>query len=95
MVFNQFQTHTGEIVTGDRLQAACEAVALWYEENARACLTSDDYPPHVTQQTKEDLARQRYEWAESVRKRDNLTNFSVWQRVNARLTGECVAFLPK
>lgn len=91
-----FKTSTGETLTADnpRLIAACETVAQFYEENARAILASKDFPAHVTQARKEEMARYRHTWAKQTRQRENLANFSVWQRVNTELTGECVAFLP-
>ena len=88
-----FRTHSGDIVTGEKLQAACEAVAQWYEENARAVRKEDAYASHVTEARKEQALLDKYAWAEKVRQRKNLHNFSVWQRVNAELTGECVALL--
>jgi len=91
----QFRTHTGEIVDGDRLQTACESVAHWAEQNAYAIRNEDEYASHVTEAEKDEYLRQDLEWAEKIRKQENLHNFSVWQRVNAELTGKCVAFLPK
>ena len=31
---------------------------------------------------------------QAVRERSNLANFTIWQKLNTILTGECVAFLP-
>jgi len=92
-----FRTHTGEVLTPDnpRLVAACESVAQWYEDNARAVRGEDAYASHVTEAQKDKNMQDQFAWAESVRQRENLNNFSVWQRVNTELTGECVAFLPK
>lgn len=39
----QFKTHTGEVVTGERLQAALNVVADFWESNARAIRESGDY----------------------------------------------------
>jgi hypothetical protein len=94
MVFHSFRTHTGEVVTGERLQAACKAVAQWQEENARAIRREDTYASHVTEEQKEQALSEYLAWAEKNRKQENLHNFSVWQRVNTELTGECVALLP-
>lgn len=48
-----FRTHTGEIVTGDRLQAALSKVADDWRNLARAIRKEDRYAPHVTDATKE------------------------------------------
>ena len=92
-----FRTHNGEVLTPDnpRLVAACESVAQWYENNAHAIRRKDRYAKHVTEERKEENLQRQLEYAESIRQRENLNNFSVWQRVNAELTGECIAFLPK
>lgn len=91
-----FQTHLGEVLPANdaKLVAACETVAQWYEDNARATRIEDAYASHVTEQKKDELMLKQFDWAEQVRQRKNLHNFSVWQRVNAELTGECVALLP-
>jgi hypothetical protein len=86
-----FRTHTGEIVDG---AAACRQVAtdltvlafLIHEENA--------YASHVTEEVKVALFLDRLERAQKVWD-GTVDNFTVWQRVNQVLTGECVPFLPK
>ena len=92
-----FQTHTGEIFAHDdpRLIAACEAVAQWYEQNARDVRKEDAYASHVKEGTKDNDMLKQYAWADKVRLQENLHNFSVWQRVNQELTGECIALLSK
>ncbi len=96
MVFHSFRTHTGEIITGPRLQAACEAVATQMEASAIKVREEDAFAEHVTQSGKDDYIDRFYtQVAAKIRKQENLHNFSVWQRVNMELTGECVAFLPK
>lgn len=88
----QFRTHTGEIVNGARLQAAIEKVADWYAENARAIRREDGYAAHVTEATKEAQLAKGLAFAEQVRS-GAAFGFSVWQRINTELTGECVALL--
>lgn len=88
----QFRTHTGEVVTGERLASALNAVADWYAENARAIRREDAYASHVTEETKERSLTEGLAFAEQVR-RGEVGGFSVWQRINTHLTGECVALL--
>lgn len=89
----QFRTHTGEIVEGDRLNEAVQVVADWYRDNAKAIFDEDAYASHVTTERKKELLNKGLDFAEQVRA-GNITGFSVWQRVNMELTGECVALLP-
>ena len=88
-----FRTHTGEIVTGDRLTAALNAVADDWAENARAIRREDRYASHVTEDRKDENLAQGLAYAEKIR-RGEATGFTTWQRVNTALTGECVALLP-
>lgn len=92
-----FRTHTGGVLPSNdsRLIAACETVAQWQESNAKAIYEENAYASHVTQEQKEKELSEYRAWAEKTRSRENLSNFSVWQRVNTELTGECIAFLPK
>lgn len=88
----KFRTHTGEIVEGARLQTALNAVADWYAENARAIRREDAYASHVTEERKAEALAQGLAFAEQVRRGEHC-GFSVWQRINTHLTGECVALL--
>lgn len=88
----EFATHTGEIVTGDRLKQALNVVADWYAENARATYAENAYANHVTQQEKERLLEDGLNHAEKVRA-GKVTSLTVWQRIDTELTGECIALL--
>lgn len=88
-----FRTHTGEIVTGDRLAAALNAVADDWAENARAIRIEDAYASHVTEDAKDGYLAKGLEFAEQIR-RGETTGFTTWQRINQALTGECVGLLP-
>lgn len=92
VTLTQFRTHTGEIVEGERLREALNAVADWYAENARAIRRDDHYAAHVTEARKDEALASGLEFAEQVRRGEHC-GFSVWQRVNTHLTGECVALL--
>lgn len=89
----QFRTHTGEVIEGERLQAAIEKVADWYRDNSIAIRAEDCYADHVTEERKEEILEKGLAFAERVRAGE-ITGFSVWQRINTELTGECVALLP-
>ena len=92
----EFVTHTGEIVTGDKLQAACDAVASWYDNQAVKVRDENAFASHVTQAAKDDYINRFYtQTAQAIRNRENLHHFYAWQRINTELTGECVGFLPK
>lgn len=87
-----FRTHTGELVTGDRLQAAFDTVANDWANLARAIRAEDHYAPHVSEETKEANLSRGLAEAERVRA-GKIENFTIWQRVNTVLTGECIALL--
>jgi hypothetical protein len=89
-----FRTHTGEIVTGERLTAALASVANAWADNARAIRREDHYASHVTEATKDNALAEGLAFAEQIR-RGETTGFTTWQRINTALTGECVALLAK
>jgi len=86
----QFTTHTGEIVTGDRLCRAFETVANFWAENARSVRSEDAYAQHVTEAEKDEYMNCQLEQAERIRTGEEPMGFWLWQRVNAELTGECI-----
>jgi hypothetical protein len=88
-----FRTHTGEIVTGDRLQAALSKVADDWRNLARAIRKEDRYAPHVTDATKEQAMLDMLSRADEIEAGD-VRSLTIWQRVDTELTGECVALLP-
>ena len=89
-----FRTHQDKIIKGDKLQKAFNKVANWYEENALAAFEKDNYAPHVTLERKRQKLDKDLALAQSIRE-GHISSFCIWQRVDAELTGECVAFLPK
>lgn len=88
-----FRTHTGEIVTGSRLTEALNKVANDAAQLARDIRAEDAYAPHVPEAAKDVYLKRDLEYAEKIR-RGEATGFTIWQRVNQALTGECVGFLP-
>lgn len=87
-----FRTHTGEIITGERLTAALNTVANDWADNAHAIRAEDAYADHVTEAAKEHYLAEGLAFAEEIR-RGETTGFTTWQRINTALTGECVALL--
>lgn len=90
-----FITHSKECVTGERLIAARAKVADDWARIARAIRSSDDYGPHVTTAEKDEALRIMLAEADAIRAGNHGRNFTIWQRINTELTGECVALLPK
>ena len=88
----QFKTHTGEIVTGERLQSALKQVANDWRDIARAIRSKDLYASHVTEETKDARLAEALDRADKI-EAGNVGSFTIWQRVNTVLTGECVGFL--
>jgi hypothetical protein len=88
-----FVTHTGEAVTGERLEQAFNKVADFFESNARKIREEDPYAAHVTEETKDELLNKRLASVQRIREGE-VRSFTVWQRINTELTGKCVAMLP-
>ena len=87
----KFITHTNEIIEGQRLTDALNKVADKMIENAKA-IRNGDYADHVKETQKEFNLQKSLELAEKVRD-GFFDNFTIWQRINTELTGECVALL--
>ena len=90
----EFRTHTGEVVTGERLNQAFNAVADFWENNAHAIYAEDGYGSHVSEKTKHDALERQLSQATRIRVGTEPMGFYLWQRVNTELTGECIGFLP-
>ena len=89
-----FRTHTGEMVQGERLQEALNAVADDWAANAYAIRREDAYASHVSEARKDERLARGLEAADRIRQGE-IQSFTIWQRVNEKLTGECVALLPR
>lgn len=87
-----FRTHTGEIVEGERLNAALAQVANDWRDLAHAIRKQDCYASHVTEDTKECALQEMLQRADEIKAGD-VRSFTIWQRVNTVLTGDCVALL--
>lgn len=90
-----FITHTKKAIKGEELQKALNAVADDLKLNAIAVRKENPYAPHITESEKEKFLQERLDLSENVRKGLEPVGFWLWQRINEKLTGECVAFLPR
>ncbi len=87
-----FRTHNGQTVTGDRLMAACKQVADDWRTLHKTIRKEDRYAAHVREQEKDEILQRNLKRADEI-ERGDLKTFTIWQRVNTVLTGECVALL--
>lgn len=90
-----FRTHTGRIVSGNELEVALVEVANDYRELALAIRKENSYASHVTEEQKEENMARMFAMADDIERGEGLNNFTIWQRINTKITGECVAFLNK
>jgi len=88
----KFTTHMGETVTGDRLNSAINQVA---DDMVRMYkgIRNGYYAPHVTEAQKDYILLKDLLYVDQIRAGEGLNNFTIWQRINNVLTGECVALL--
>ena len=87
-----FKTHTGEIVTGKRLQEALSTVADDWAQLAHDIWNENPYATHVPQSVKDQNRDNMLEQAEHIRQ-GFITNLTISQRLNTKLTGKCVPLL--
>ena len=87
----QFITHDKRIVTGIELQNALKAVADDWRTSTIKILEQDHYAPHVTREEKEANFTKDMEFADKVESGEFDMSFTLWQRINEKLTGECIA----
>jgi hypothetical protein len=81
------------IDTHPRFKEACSKVAKDWRELCRAIRIEDEYAAHVTEAQKDKDLSEGLALADEI-ERGEINSFTIWQRVNLELTGECVAFLP-
>lgn len=72
---------------------ACKQVANDFREIAHNIRKEDCYASHVSEENKIEELQKSLERADRI-EAGIVDNFTVWQRVNEVLTGECVALLP-
>jgi len=88
------RTHKGEPVSPVDLRRARQHVAQWRRENAKAIRLCGDYASHVSESEKDSTLQYSLGYADEIESGQHDNNFSVWQRMNTFLTGECIGFLP-
>ena len=89
-----FYTHNREPITGKRLEDARREVAQDCRELAHAIRMEDAYASHVTECQKDTILADGLAQADAIERGDRSVNsFTLWQRINQKLTGECVAML--
>lgn len=89
-----FRTHEDKLVSGNKLQAALDKVGDDWLRMALAVYAEDDYADHVTEDRKIDNLLRDVETSRAIRRGDKMHNFTIAQRINTALTGECIALLP-
>jgi hypothetical protein len=93
MNITSHKTHTGEIITGKRLELAVLRVASEWLELGYAIRQEDAYASHVTEAKKDEILAQHVLSAKEFALGISFPSFTMWQRLNTELTGECVALL--
>ena len=90
-----FNTRNGKTVSGDALLNACKRVAQELRESAEEVKKENAFASHVTDVEKEAYIKRYWLDIADTVERGNITSFTIWQKINYVLTGECVALLGK
>lgn len=88
-----FTTHKRETISGPGLQNALNKVADDWAALGEAIYKENAYADHVPESVKLLNREEHYTRAAEIRAGE-VKSFTIWQRVNEVLTGECVALLP-
>ena len=91
----QIKTHTGRVVDGTELAEAMNSVACDMAQLAKDIFNEDAYASHITKEQKELYLKDGLALADRIRLGQQTMGFWLWQRLNLKLTGECVALLPR
>lgn len=84
--------HTGQTVNGPTLNAALAKVASDWRSLALDIRLENAYASHVTDAEKNADMNTMLDEANRI-EAGEIKSFTIWQRVNTVLTGECVSFL--
>jgi hypothetical protein len=84
-----FTTHTGEIVTGERLQITLNKVADDWAQLAEY-IRNGSFAEHITELQKDVQYNKMIKCCIDIRE-GVIKTFTIWQRINTAITGECVA----
>ena len=90
-----FRTSTNKIITDESLiQKAREYASKNLKEGARKIRSGEKkMASHVTKEEKLKIAKRKEDYANEIIAGRHDVNFTVWQRMNYYLTGECPGFL--
>lgn len=88
----RFKDSNGKLYESDdqRLINALNQVADDWLFMSLKIRLNDKYAPHVTEQVKNERLLSSIEDSRKIRNGVSSGNFTIWQRVNTVLTGECV-----
>lgn len=94
MVKFGFETPEQMTVARGDITAAREYAAQIHHQMADSVFDDDfGFASHVTDSDKRKYAEDQRKYAEEVLRGEHDNNFTIWQRMNYFLTGECVPFL--
>lgn len=91
----QFKDSNGRSVPSAELQNALNRVAEDWLLMGFNVYMMDQYPAHVSESAKYARYEKNKEVSERIRNGLELNNFTIRQRVDTYLTGNCAALLPK
>ena len=87
------KTHKGELVSDTMLTEARRAVAEDWRTMAYDILKEDAYASHITEVEKLQFYQDELRYADEIERGEHDSNFTIWQRLNTYITGECIALL--
>ena len=96
-IYNKYathRTHTGEIITGQKVLDAVKTVCEEWRDLAEEVRREDAYASHITENQKDEFMRQSITLADDLESGKINPTFTDWQRINTQLTGKCIALLP-
>lgn len=91
--FKIFVDSNGVINKRENMQDVLNKVANDWEQLGYDIKEQNLYADHVTEETKEKELQKHIDTANEIRN-GVINSFTIWQRVNTELTGNCVALLP-
>jgi hypothetical protein len=93
MKYTEHKTHKGETIKGERVTLALKSVCDYRRSLALEIRKDDAYARHVTEAEKDEYLQRSITLANDLESGKINPTFTDWQRINAYLTGECVALL--
>lgn len=87
-----FIDSNGQVHKLENLNRVLNKVADDWEQIGLSIKEQNLYADHVTNETKEKELQKHLNTANDIRK-GIVSSFTIWQRINTELTGNCVALL--